>query len=390
MSIRGRWANGVALGVALLAGLSLHGQRAAGQDAPAHEPKPPVAAKVRPIPSAEAQKEALTTINQTFNIRRAVTLAQKLELAKKMLAVAGETDDSSSRYALFTQAKSLAVQAGDGKTAMAALEGLSRDYGVAPASSRREIVSRCKFTSEDLTQMIDSTLQANDFATARQLLVAGGNNKEFVQLRKKATEMEAEYGKVKAILESGPDSYTVSRYIAFVQGNWEEGLKRLSKQSDEQVTKALAQSELENPTEAKAQMAVADGWWDLAEKEKGVAKDNLKAHASEWYRKAVAGGLMGLDKARAESRMLEGMGEHVKNLIGKWEVTYKGSKFEWTFLPDGSVRDVRGQGDVRTVKWEAEKDGIHIGANRFLYPINPNGTKVINTQKESFSAVKKQ
>lgn len=100
----------MALPLAMMGSLGLGSSNLFGQNRGLTASKP-TTSKV--IPSADAQKQALALINQTFDVRKAVSPSQKAELARKMLEAAAETQDSASQYVLLTQAKSLALMGGD-------------------------------------------------------------------------------------------------------------------------------------------------------------------------------------------------------------------------------------------------------------------------------------
>jgi WD40 repeat protein len=82
--------------------------------------------------------------------------------------------------------------------------------------------------------------------------------------------------------------------------------------SDETL-KLQARVDLAGPKDGKNQLALADSWWKLAEKEKDPAKLNLQARAKVWYEKAVLN-LAGLNRTKALRRLeqinarLEGVG----------------------------------------------------------------------------------
>src|SRR5262249_42569303 len=95
----------------------------------------------------------------------------------------------------------------------------------------------------------------------------------------------------------------VGRYYALLKGNWKKGLPLLLKGKDEAL-QALAKKDLANPKASKAQVAVGDAWWDLADKEQDPAKLNLQRRAAHWYETALPD-LAGLNKVRVEKRLQE-------------------------------------------------------------------------------------
>src|SRR5204862_7947522 len=94
----------------------------------------------------------------------------------------------------------------------------------------------------------------------------------------------------------------MGQLLCYVKGNWELGVRFLVKGSDGPL-KALAQKELAVSLEAAEQVAVADGWWDLAEKEKSpLRKSQLQLHARDFYEAALPG-LSTLQRLKVEKRL---------------------------------------------------------------------------------------
>src|SRR6185503_725454 len=113
------------------------------------------------------------------------------------------------------------------------------------------------------------------------------------------------------ILASNPEdpaaNAVVGLFTCVILGDWEKGLPLVTKGPDGPF-KAAAQKDLAAPSDAAAQVAVGDAWWDLQEKETGAAKSGLRKRAADWYGKA-APGLTGLTKIRVEKRIVEGTGQ---------------------------------------------------------------------------------
>jgi len=94
----------------------------------------------------------------------------------------------------------------------------------------------------------------------------------------------------------------MGQFLCFVKGNWDLGLRFLSKGSDAAL-KALAEKELALPLEPLDQAVIGDSWWDLAEKEKSpLRKTQMQAHARQLYETALPG-LPALHRIRLEKRL---------------------------------------------------------------------------------------
>jgi hypothetical protein len=72
---------------------------------------------------------------------------------------------------------------------------------------------------------------------------------------------------------------------------------------------ALAEKELRGPETAEEQVAIADQWWDRAEKADETAKRLIQLHAGTWYEKALPGLRAGLTAVKVKGRLKE-IGEH--------------------------------------------------------------------------------
>jgi hypothetical protein len=87
-----------------------------------------------------------------------------------------------------------------------------------------------------------------------------------------------------------------------VKANWDLGLRFMSKGSDV-VLKGLAEKELAIPSQPTEVIALADSWWDLAEKEKSpLRKSQMLAHAKVLY-EGGAGGITGIARAKVDKRL---------------------------------------------------------------------------------------
>jgi hypothetical protein len=111
--------------------------------------------------------------------------------------------------------------------------------------------------------------------------------------------------KAKAELAKKPDdpaaNLVLGSYECFVRNRWTEGLEYLAKASDPAL-KSLALKERALGSEASEMLAVADGWWDLAEKAGGGIRASQFGRAMFWYQKALPQ-LSGLNKLRVDKRL---------------------------------------------------------------------------------------
>lgn len=301
------------------------GAVAAADDGPASRPA---------VPDAAAVQKAAKTVDALFgdDLARARAPADKSAVVKKMLAAADATkDDPAGRYALLTKAIDAAGQAGDVEAALSAVDQVREAWDVDGLKMTSDVIlraGRAARSPADAAALAGHAGEAaGDAAAADRFELAkpladvaaaaaqrSGDKALMKQEAARAAEIADQrvaYDRAKpflAELAANPASpvanATVGRYECFMKGNWEAGLAKLAKGNDPAL-KALAEQEAAAPTaEAVAQLALADGWWALAEKETGPARARARRHAADWYEKAAAG-LTGLAKTKAERRAAE-------------------------------------------------------------------------------------
>jgi formylglycine-generating enzyme required for sulfatase activity len=291
---------------------------------------PLVAAEKAAVPDAVAQQAVLKTVKEVFAAEyRKVKPEEKAELAATLLKQGLESkDDAATHYVLLQEAINLAGQAGAVETAVKAMNELVKIFNVNVAEQQLktfEAVGRSANTPEANQALAAACLAAMEEAVTNDGYVEAGRLAALaegaarkakdlaaitrIQTRmKEVRELQNEFARVKAAKETlfvQPDdaeaNLAVGRFLCFVKGDWEKGLPLLAKGSDASL-KALAEKDLAQPQEAKEQMAVADGWWDLAEKMAGAQKSRMQERAAEFYRKALPE-LKGLDKVKVERRV---------------------------------------------------------------------------------------
>ncbi|MDF1743779.1 MAG: NPCBM/NEW2 domain-containing protein, partial [Gimesia sp.] len=110
------------------------------------------------------------------------------------------------------------------------------------------------------------------------------------RLRQRCLMLVREYRKVEKIHQSlklNPDdselAFTYGKFVALKLNHWKEGLDWLAK-GDDAAYRTLAEQELailNNDTESL--LEVANGWYQLAAKQKGLTKQELELHAYDLY-----------------------------------------------------------------------------------------------------------
>jgi hypothetical protein len=285
-----------------------------------------------PVPESGALIKSEKLIKDIF--KDDYTAAKKkpdaaLELAAKMLKQAQDTkDDPAAKYVLLRESRDLAAGAGDGAQALAAVDQMSVEFAVNAVELKAaalETAAKSTNPQADWKNTLDAALSAEDDAlTADDFPAASKINKAAVVAAQKSQNKVAatalqdrgkqidaaakEFDALKdafATLKDKPDDadacFKVGRFYGALKGDWDRGLPYLAKGGDEKW-KALARRDLENPGKADAQAGVGDDWWDLADAEAGVAKDQLRLRAAYWYKQA-APTLTGISQSKVEKRM---------------------------------------------------------------------------------------
>jgi len=285
-----------------------------------------------PVPEGAKVKEALGLVREVFaeEYAAAKTSEQKAALAKKILQEgATGQHDPTSRYALLRVARDLAAIAGDCETALKAVEQLSRRYRVDAIAMKAAVLAKVadkvrlptdhkKFLPV-LGKAYDEAVAADRYDVARDIgkLATDSANRtrdpkaknSVANKLKQLKRLEADYAKIKdaiAVLKTKPTdpeaNLAVGKYRCFLRGDWENGLPNLALSSDA-VLQKLAEQEVVMPDSAADQVKLADGWWDLAEKEKDAGpKTRMQLRSRLWYKKA-APGLSGLAEVKVKKRL---------------------------------------------------------------------------------------
>lgn len=346
-----------------------------------------------PPPDAAAQKNAERLIRDVFKDEYARRDAPaRRALALKLLKQAAETaDDPPARYVLLSEARDLAADGGDVRTALAAAQQQAKIFAVDPVATKKAALDRTRktalvddfsFIAEAYLQIAEELLAAEDFdgaqaalKEAEQAAVKSKNlplltrvrtrNKDAAALRTGSARLAEARKKLEAAPGDPDASGVVGRHLCFLKGDWTKGLPLLAAGADEAL-KTLAQKDLANPADAAAQISLGDQWWELAEKEDAAAVAFVGGRAALWYDRALAQ-TAGLSRAKVEKRLAElrqrgvrmesGEGLPIPGLIGWWK------------LDDGSgeqaAESVAGAAHGRLAKGPAWAEGRRGGCLSF-------------------------
>ncbi|MCA9017516.1 MAG: hypothetical protein KDA77_19490, partial [Planctomycetaceae bacterium] len=136
----------------------------------------------------------------------------------------------------------------------------------------------------DAIEASQAAIKAGDYAAAVKIATlavklgnSSGNNHAYAlanNLRQRSVMLVREYRDVEKFyknLQTNPDdanaAFLYGKFVAFKLNDWKEGLELLAR-GDDEAYRTLAEKELVNPKENDGLLEVADGWYQLASKEK--------------------------------------------------------------------------------------------------------------------------
>lgn len=288
--------------------------------------------QAQPVPEAAAQKESERLIRDVFKDDYAKKApAEREALAERMVTQARQSkSEAATCYVLYREAQDLYAQVGEVAKAMDTIDEWAAAFAIDPLAQKSSALAtagRLSKAPEEIIRVGSAELRlAADAALADQFDTAEKSVQTAAALAKKAqnpglaaraqarsrelADQRSRFDKLKksreTLAESPEDptaNFAVGQYLAVVKGLWVSGLPLLAKGSDAGYRSA-AERDLSAPGEPLAQAAAADAWWDLAEKEMGASRENLRARALSWYEKSQAG-LSGLVKTKVDKRTVD-------------------------------------------------------------------------------------
>ncbi len=275
-------------------------------------------AKKWPIPTKEAQAAKVLLIEEIYP--KELAQAQKdpvagARLAQDLLSEGRLTkDDIAGRYVLFAKAHSLAAQAGDVNTALAAADELARDFLIAPKAifemkiKMLQQASKANGAPPDAYQavidrvavILEETLDADDYPSSLDLIAAAEQaavklksvplvvalrkrhaeivrqSKEFARWQPFADKLAKNPKDEKANLEMGT-------YHALIKGNWDRGLPMLARGGKSNLQK-IAAGDL---SEKISPLSKGDDLASFRHQDRRRRHENAKAlRAYHWYQES--------------------------------------------------------------------------------------------------------
>lgn len=317
---------------------------------PAAAPSP---AKRLPVPPQVAVDEATALIHQAYEETIKDAASNPLPAIRTFRDTAEKTADAGRKYALLALAEQLALDAGSTSQALEIVARRATLFDIDPLTARHallakiaraddvrpdatlfaHIVETARLATEaeqfdladaaaDLAASTAKTIEREEKLRAAEsrrrrepapVAIGGGLNAEAAQLQKAVRERRRQafdFTAARDTLAASPDdaaaAEVVGRYLCLVKNDWRAGLPALAKGNHEGL-RDLAGREIamEKGTAATARLALANGWWKLAEEGQDLSPpqtDAVRSHAAAIYRDIVARLSDPIDVALARKR----------------------------------------------------------------------------------------
>lgn len=300
--------------------------------APVTRAAPPAARLQLPLP--EAIDTAQRGVRESFkdDYTRTRKAEDRLPLARKLLdqaltMVGSETE----RLAMLREAAELAARAGDTAVALEAVDEQAARFEMSLAEERLRVLvlavvkpatiesalaageALCGLADEGIADdsypfALRAAKEADTFSRRLKDPAFAARTKLLLDRAKVLGDEYDKLGEITDLLGNTPaDAHQrYGRFLCFQKGDWSRGLPHLAA-GDDAVLKAIAQAELAaggEDAEPDAPVKVADGWYDVGQKQRTAIKEEIQVHALAWYRRAFTTA-QGLTKVKLDKRIEE-------------------------------------------------------------------------------------
>ena len=288
------------------------------------------------VPSAAEQEAAMKQAQDLYRdeFAKAKTPKTREALATELLAKAKQqaAGDAAGAFVLLRLTRDLAVQAGDGATAISAIDAMTEKFELDGLAMKTDVLADLArkahmpvdhlSIAQQAADLMDDAFAAGNYPQAAhlgKLATAEGqkaHDRDIVlQARSRLKEVQGaiklgeDFQAARTKLADQPDdadaNTIAASYYCFLKNDWDKGLPYLAKGHDATL-KALAQRELqEKPKDPADRVKLADAWWDLAQKADSRRKEKMLLHAGAWYAKAQPALPAGMVKLKVEKRLDE-------------------------------------------------------------------------------------
>jgi WD40 repeat protein len=288
------------------------------------------AGKRLPVPEKKNLARAEELVRDIFKeeIDKAKDAESRTKLAAYLLQQGDESsDDDAARYVLYQETAQLATLAGNAPLLLSALDKLGKSFDVPTLDLKAEALRKAvdhvpvkepsKALTETVLELIAEALEADNYDAAVELgkvaeaaakrsqdvkLVTGVKKRiaEVLVIREGFAKLQPFVDRLKKDPTDPEANHQLGEYFGLMKGKWDRALPLLAKSKAEPLA-ALARRDLDDPKDARDQLALADAYWDLAAKHQEPAGLRLQERAAFWYDKA-APNLSGLNRTKAQKR----------------------------------------------------------------------------------------
>lgn len=302
---------------------------------PVAKPAPPAAPALKPLPSTEAIEAAQRGVRESFKDEYSRTRNKpedRLALARKLLEEAPTMIGSDAeRVGMLREAAELAARAGDTAVALTATDQQALHFIVNLPEERLRVlvitvikpasIESALAAGEALCGVVDDGIADDNYPLAQRAAKEADTFSRRLKdpafavrtklLLERAKLLGDEFDKLGEITDllgnTPPDSHLrYGRFLCFSKGDWLRGLPHLA-EGDDPALKAIAEAELAavgDDVAVDAPLKVAEGWYDVSQKQRAAIRDDIQAHALTWYRRASTAA-QGVAKVKLDKRIEE-------------------------------------------------------------------------------------
>ncbi len=288
-----------------------------------------------PVPPSAQVQEALDNVRELYkdDLSTAVTAEDKARVAKRLCdQVANPSLSPSERFATLKFAFELLDQAEHAESAFDIVDRLAKEFQVDAFTPKLHWLAQVSATvrsASDVELLLDRWSELlrdaavgdryDDVRALPEAMVSVSRKSGNVNIVRRAAVLAKEAKQLKELFDasrravealgqdpSDADAHlAIGRYRCFVNRQWSEGLPHLAKGSDPNLA-ATAAWDLASSSAGDEAIAIADGWWKVAEEhaEIPIVQEAILQRAGQWYVKALPN-IGGPLKARVEHRMAE-------------------------------------------------------------------------------------
>ena len=293
--------------------------------------KPEIVVK-QPPPALAEQQKIRRTLEELCDVSAVQTPAKKMQLAASLVKLADKTDDTAERFVLLRQASELAASAGEVSQVLQLVDQMAEKYEIdrlaAQAYLLNGMVDAVGNEEQIQAYLVGSAAVIYDAVDAERFDVADSlstavcsvcqcpvgrpfrgeareRRQEFEMLRERWGGVQVARETLRLNPEDEKANTIVGEWHCLVRGEWDQGLPYLAKGTDRDLRTLAGRETQEAPKEVKAQVAMADAWWDFANAAGQNRSSEWNGRAAYWYERAYPELDSPLVKAKVEKRLTE-------------------------------------------------------------------------------------